>query len=277
MDLDITAYGGAAACRLGRGASIGMAASYFDFSIDSTGERFLPNGPEGFFSPPDFSPHLRRNIQTQRGKDNDWSFAAGFLWGSPKNRWSVGGVYREGPDFTLRAGSVPAPEAEEDQFLFEPSSQQADFHVPDVYGLGVAFRPSDALRLAFDYDRIRYSQLTQGFVDIFDLATLTGGTESPELDRFRIDDADELHLGMEYAFLRRWPVFTLRAGAWYEPDHDLRFEGNNVGFRAVFRQGSDQMHYTAGVGLALRRIQVDAGVDHSDRVSVISLSAGFRH
>jgi hypothetical protein len=49
-----------------------------------------------------------------------------------------------------------------------------------------------------------------------------------------------------------------------------------VGFRAVFRPRGDQMHYTAGVGVALRRLQVDAAVDHSDRVSVIALSAGFR-
>jgi hypothetical protein len=90
-------------------------------------------------------------------------------------------------------------------------------------------------------------------------------------------DADELHLGLEYAFLRHWPIVTLRAGAWHEPDHTLRFEGENVGFRAVFRPRGDQMHYTAGVGMALRRIQVDAAIDHSERVNVVSLSAGFRH
>jgi len=268
MDLDIVAYGGAAACRLGRGVSVGVAASYFDFSIDSIAQRFLPD----LFSAPNFSSDPLLNFQTQQGEDHDWSVAAGFLWESQEKRWSLGGVFREGPDFTFRARSAPGPGT---KLPFEPSDQRAIFHVPDVYGLGLAFRPNDALRLAFDYDRVRYSQLVHGFVDIFDLATLSP-EDSPELDRFRIDDAGELHLGMEYAFLRSWPVLTLRAGAWYEPDHSLRFEGSNVGFRAVFRQGSDQMHYTAGMGIALRRVQVDAGIDHSDRVSVVSLSAGFR-
>lgn len=212
------------------------------------------------------------NSQTQKGEDNDWGIGVGFLWESPQKKWSLGGVYRQGPDFTFRAHSQSEAGA---LLRFEPRDQQAVFHVPDVYGLGFAFRPSDAFRLAFDYDRVLYSQLTDGFVDIFDLATLSPA-QSRELDRFVIDDADELHLGMEYALLRHWPVLTLRAGAWYEQDHSLRFEGDNVGFRAVFRPRGDQMHYTAGAGLALRRIQFDLAIDHSERVSVIALSTGFR-
>jgi hypothetical protein len=81
---------------------------------------------------------------------------------------------------------------------------------------------------------------------------------------------------MEYAFLRHWPVVSVRLGAWHEPDHSLRFEGTNAGFRAVFRRRGDQMHYTAGAGLASRRIQLDIAVDYSDRVSVVSLSTGRR-
>ncbi|HYU30526.1 MAG TPA: outer membrane protein transport protein [Thermoanaerobaculia bacterium] len=268
MQVDVVAYGGAAAYRLGGGFSLGVAVSSFDFSIDSTADRFLPD----LFAAPDFNRDLLVNFQTQQGDDRDLGVNAGFLWESPEKTWSVGGVYRQGPDFTFRAQSrqgrgalVPLHEAD----------QPAFFHVPDVYGLGLGFRPSDALRLAFDYDRVRYSRLTEGFVDIFDLAVLSPG-QPQELDKFQIDDANELHLGLEYAFLQHWPVFTLRAGAWYDPDHSLRFEGKNVGFRAVFRPRGDQMHYTAGVGVALRRLQVDAAVDHSDRVSVIALSAGFR-
>lgn len=268
MNVDVVAYGGAMAYRLGRGFSLGVAASYFDFAIDSTAQRFLPLFP----NPANFTSDPLVNSQTQKGKDSAWGLSAGFLWESPEKRWSVGGVYRQGSAFTFRAESRSEPQALQS---FDPKDQPAVFHVPDVYGAGFAFRPSDSFRLAFDYDRIRYSQLTQGFVDIFDLATLAP-QQSRELDRFVIDDAGELHLGMEYGFLRHWPVLTLRAGAWYEPDHSLRFEGENVGFRAVFRRRGDQMHYTAGAGLALRRLQVDAAVDYSKRVSVIALSAGFR-
>lgn len=268
MDIGITAYGAATAYRLPRDFSLGIAFCYFDFSINSTADRFLP----GLFEKSTFPSDQLVNSQTQQGEDGDWGFNAGFLWESPTGRWSAGGVYRQGPDFTFRARSQP----EENALLrFEPRERQATFHVPDVFGVGLAFRPGDAFRVAFDYDRVLYSQLTDDFVDIFDLATLSP-SQPNEIHRFVIDDADELHLGVEYAFLHRWPVLTVRAGAWYEPDHSLRFEGENVGFRAVFRPRGDQMHYTAGVGMALRRIQVDAAFDHSERVSVVSLSAGFR-
>lgn len=267
MKVDVVAYGGAAAYQLGGGVSLGVAISSFDFSIDSSADRFLPD----LFAAPDFSSDPLVNFQTQQGDDQDWGVNAGFLWESPKKMWSVGGVYRQGPDFTFRAQSRRGPGA---LVELHEADQSAFFHVPDVYGLGLGFRPSDALRVAFDYDRIRYSQLTQGFVDIFDLAVLSPGPQ--ELDKFRIDDADELHLGLEYAFLQHWPIFTLRAGAWYDPDHSLRFEGENVGFRAVFRPRGDQMHYTTGIGISLRRLQLDAAVDYSNRVTVIALSAGFR-
>src|SRR5262249_112827 len=143
----------------------------------------------------------------------------------------------------------------------------------------IGFRPREALRFALDCDHVSYSQLTHGFVDIFDLrnlAPLTGQQIDPELDKFRIDDANEVHLGAEYAFLQHWPVVILGAGAWYDPDHSLRFEGGNAGFRAVFRRRGDQMHYTAGAGLVLRRLQIDAAIDYSKRISVASVSTGFR-
>lgn len=269
MEVDITAYGGAVAYRLPHEFSVGLTISYFDFVIDSQADRFLP----ALSAAPDFRTDRLVNFQSQRGDDSDWGIAAGFLWESRRKIWGVGGVYRQGPDFTFQARSEPGGGA---LLPFEPREKKAAFHVPDVYGIGLAFRPTDSLRLALDYDRVLYSQLTDGFVDIFDLATLSPQLPH-EIDRFVIDDVSEIHLGVEYALLQLWPVLTLRAGAWHEPDHSLRFEGENVGFRAVFRAHGDQMHYTAGAGLALRRLQLDAAIDHSDRVSVISLSAAIRH
>ncbi len=271
MEVDIAAYGTAVAYRLGHsGLSVGATLSYYDFAIDTRADRFLP---VNLTSIPDFTNDPLVNVQTQQGDDTDWGVAAGFLWESREKTWSVGGVYRQGPDFTFQARSEPGDGALLD---FEPREQEAAFHVPDVYGVGLAYRPTDALRLALDYDRILYSQLNDDLVDIFDLATLSPGA-SAELDHFIIKDTGETHLGIEYALLQHWPVLTLRAGAWHEPEHILTFDGNNDGFRAVFRHRGDQMHYTAGAGLALRRIQLDVAVDHSERSSVFCLSAGFRH
>jgi long-subunit fatty acid transport protein len=269
MEVDIAAYGGAAAYRLPLGFSVGATISYYDFSIDTRADRYLPN----LLDTPDFSSDPIVNVQTQQGEDTDWGVAAGFLWESRNKTWSMGGVYRQGPDFTFQARSQPGGG---EVLKFEPREQEATFHVPDVYGLGIAFRPTDALRIALDYDRILYSQLNDDLVDIFDLATISPGA-SAELNGFVIKDTGETHLGIEYALLKHWPVLTLRAGAWHEPEHVLWFDGTNTGFRAVFRHRGDQMHYTAGAGLALRKIQFDVAIDHSDRSSVLCLSSGFRH
>lgn len=273
MEVDIAAYGTAAAYRLPLGFSVGATISYYDFSIDTQADRFLPDLLES----PNFQNDPLVNVQTQQGDDTDWGVAAGFLWESRNKTWSLGGVFRQGPDFTFQARSRPgdAPSSPK----FEPREQDAAFHVPDVYGLGIAFRPTDALRIALDYDRILYSQLNDDLVDIFDLATLSPGAfvDGAELDSFVIKDTGETHLGIEYALLQHWPVVTLRVGGWHEPEHVLWFEGENKGFQAVFRHRGDQMHYTAGAGLALRRIQLDVAIDHSDRSSVLCLSAGFRH
>ncbi len=275
MTVDVSAYGAAVAHRFARsGLSLGLAISYFDFSIDTTARRYLPD----LFSKPDFSPETFVNFQTQAGEDEHWGANAGFLWESRQKRWSLGGVYRQGPRFTFHARSQQVEPVSEDSPQYDPRDQKATFRVPDVYGLGVAFRPKDSLRFAFDYDRVRYSQLTDHFTDIFGLATLPEPyAQDPELDHFVIDDADELHLGVEYTFLQRWPVLSLRAGAWYDPDHSLRFEGSNPGYQAIFRQRGDHVHSTFGAGLATRRLQLDAAIDHSDRVSVISLSMGLRY
>lgn len=271
MSIDVVAYGAAAAYRFGDRLSLGVAISYFNFSIGSTAQRYIPELNHA----PDFEHDPFVNSQAQQGQDHDLGLNVGFLWESRQKRWSIGGVYREGPDFKFQTYSQPEQGA---VGKFQPITQQATFHVPDVYGLGIAYRPRDSFRIALDYDRVLYSQLMQGFVDIFGLSELPAlYTNDPELDQFVIDDAGEIHLGLEYAFLQRWPVLSLRAGAWHEPDHSVRFEGNNMGFRAIFRRREDHLHYTGGVGIATRRLQIDAAIDHSDRTTVLSLSAGFRH
>jgi hypothetical protein len=69
---------------------------------------------------------------------------------------------------------------------------------------------------------------------------------------------------------------SLLAGAWYDPDHSLRFEGQNEGFRAMFRPRPDQVHYTLGLGFSARSVQAYLAYDYSDRTRALSLSAVYR-
>lgn len=270
MRTTIDSVGVSGAYRLTPALSLGAGLSYSDFRIDSLAERFVH--PD-LFAPADLDdPEAVANIQRQWGGDADWSVVAGVLWQSRNRVWSAGAVYRQGPDFGFRTLSRDGPGS---PLTFEPVEGSAVFHVPDVYGLGVAWRPSDRLTVALDWDRVEHSDLLDDFTDVFGLAALFPEGD-PELDRFRIEDADELHLGVELWFPRPGSALLVRLGGWYDPDHGLHFDGENPGLQAVFRGASDQVHATAGVGIATRIYQVDVAVDWSERLTIVSLSVGRR-
>ena len=67
----------------------------------------------------------------------------------------------------------------------------------------------------------------------------------------------------------------MRFGGWHDPDHriSIRGERRNPFDRAIFQPGDDEIHLTAGVGLAFDRFQLDFAIDFSDLVDTASLSA----
>lgn len=265
MTLRIVNHGVSAAYRLNSNFSLGFGISYHDFFIHSETERFLPL----IFEEPEFTDDELASTQTQRGEGSDLSATIGIFWENADRRWSVGGVFRQGSDFKLDATSNPIRQTFPS---IEPSDQETRFHLPDIYGVGIAFKPGK-IRIAFDYDRVEYSDQLNDFVDIFNVEENLG--ISAELDSFEIDDADEFHLGFEYSFLPERPFFV-RFGAWFDPDHTLHFEGDNPGLRAVYRRRGDEMHYTLGFGALIDRYQVNAALDFSERITTASISAVFR-
>ena len=93
-----------------------------------------------------------------------------------------------------------------------------------------------------------------------------------------LSDADEVHLGFEYVFVRAQPIIALRLGAWLDPDHRFRFVGGDDSLsdapaRALLIGGDDELHFSAGVGIVFRRLQVDLAVDLSDLRDTASVSA----
>jgi hypothetical protein len=130
--------------------------------------------------------------------------------------------------------------------------------LPDIYGLGFAYRgPDGRVTVSFQWDRVEYSSIA-------DSLGLGGRT---------IDDVDELHLGGEYVFLGSTPIIAVRLGIWLEPDHQIRATSDVPLFRALLPPGDDEMHYTAGLGIAMQRFQIDLAADFADRVDTVSVSA----
>jgi hypothetical protein len=87
-----------------------------------------------------------------------------------------------------------------------------------------------------------------------------------------LEDADEIHLGGEYAFFVGTSVWAIRAGAWHDPDHYFGSRSSEPVIRAITVPGEDQLHLALGCGVALRRLQIDIGVDLSERIDTASLS-----
>jgi long-subunit fatty acid transport protein len=244
----------------------------------------------GFWGPPLFDDDNVHNTDNQRGDDTDVAINLGFLWRA-NDTWSFGAIFRQGPTFEFDLTNVPGPGASSPVFLvqlFPAPAPGADpvvlridptirpgfrrpgrFKVPDVYGLGFAFRPKNNIKISVDYDRVQYSQLAEGFaMSLF---------EPAEASNYTTDDANEFHFGFEYLFVgMRYPL-AVRFGLWHDPDHKLRYDGLDPGLRASFQGGEDEFHYAGGVGAIFgERFSIDAALDYSERRITTAFSAVFR-
>ena len=262
MQMDAISYGLSGAYRITDALSIGAGLVYYDTSMAIHSDLYLwddlddPMGSGNSYLPEHFVIG-----QTLYSDDRSLGFSAGLLWKiSPL--WSLGGRFREGPIIH------PAGRAQVGSILDlgpeYPPGSVIDFevddevHLPDNYGLGVAYRSADGrLTIGFEWDRVTYS-------DVF--AKL-------EEDDQTIDDADQFHLGGEWVFLETKPLLALRAGLWHDPDHQTRANENaDDHTRALLRPGEDQLHYALGLGIAFENFQIDAALDLSDTVNTASLS-----
>lgn len=224
------------------------------------------------------------NQQLQRGDDDAYTGSIGLIWRSEDARWSAGASYRRGAKFGYQAVNQSAP-GSASPFRIE-SDLKLD--MPNVFGVGFAFRPTEALTLSADINRVEYSKLSDNRVDIFD----SEATQVlPELS-----DGTEYRLGAEYQFTSMGgnPLY-FRAGLWRDPAHQLAVR-RAANFRGLFgadgslvvegvsaltdtllfRPGEAEMHYSVGLGWASERFQVDAAADFSKLVDTYSLSTVWR-
>ena len=261
-EMDILSYGLSAAYRISDRLDIGLGAVYYDSSFDSeVGVFFWDEDtiPSAFATNSYLPERLVLNERVEFD-DADWALTAGLLWKLSENI-SVGGVYRQAPKIdvgvTLTAGQTVDYGVPPGEVI---SQDTRTLELPTLYGVGFAYRSGDGrFTVTFQWDRAEYSNIVQ----------------SLGLDDRAIDDANELHLGAEYVFLEATPIVAVRFGAWHEPDHQMRDTSGDILSRALLPRGDDELHFAAGVGVAMQNFQVDLGVDFADRVDTVSLSAIF--
>ncbi len=262
LDVRQRTFGVAGAWQVHPKFSIGATARYQRFREAAFTFRF-----DTFFNPSTVSVQATAKAD---GEDvtieevDDITFAVGFKW-APHDKFSVGGVYKKGPEFNTPLFFAGA--ATDNEFL-----QIADtkFHIPDIAGIGVSYRPIPVLTINVDAVHVKYSNLTDDFVaSVADVRGLSG-------DTFEAADVTELHIGAEYFFSTRIPV-AIRAGFWRDPAHSVTWRGpltnpNFIAEALLYPEGQAQNHFSIGAGLAWPRFQIDAAYDTSENYRVASLS-----
>lgn len=260
-ELELISYGLSGAFKVLENLSLGLSLNYFDGRLSGSQMHYLwdEDTPEGYFGPTSFLAERLLAGAEFNTDGSDVAFGAGLLWRFAE-QWSFGGFYRQAPsfdfDFTLNGG--PAGN-NPDLPPGSSATQSSSIDYPDVYGAGLAYRTADGrLTLSFEWDHVEYSR-------IFDSL---GATNSGEF----IPDADEYHLGAEYAFLQSRPLFALRAGIWRDPNHQVRSSFDDAILDGLLGLGDDEMHYAIGFGTVLKSVQLDVAADFSERQDSVSIS-----
>lgn len=289
-DLDIVNYGASFGWRATDAISVGAGLSWYDFSMDTSVVRYRLGGTIGNAAD-------LQNVQVQQGDDHDFGFNLGLLYHGSDN-FQIGLSYRSAPEFEYRRRNVLGPASGFDGFVSVDST--ARFEAPDMFGIGFAWRVSDALTITADVNKVNYSNLTDPTESAFypDDVVAASPVLQETLDRLRIDDVIEPHLGLEWVMLEMEHPLSIRVGAWYEDRHTIRFEGDLREFEQLvdrlppderdlafldplanailFSVGESEVHYSVGLGWAFRSFQIDFAADFSDQRDTLSLSGVWR-
>lgn len=274
LRLRIVNEGASFALRLGNHLSAGLGLSVYHFELSSVTDRY---NLTGFYSPPDFAANNVESFETQNGAASDVGVDAGLLWTSTSRQWHAGAVYRQGPRFDFATSNQAGPAVGAPGTVY--ASNTASFHVPDFYGAGASYQPTDQWTVSVEYDRIRYSQLASGSIDIYSPPAI----QDPAVRQLLANDVNQVHLGLEYELPFQLRRLFLRLGGWTDPDHRVRFVRSPSPedveaelLSALFVHGPQEIHATCGVGISLgNRMDINAGFDYSRLVSVASLTAVF--
>ncbi len=258
----VDTYGAALGFKVNDRLSFGFGLNYYLLDVRTTTDRF---------SPADGSILSREANLDGKGK-------VGFTLGARMaiTEWMSAGLsYRHAPSLGYSA-VLSSP-----NFPGQSITKKTDLNVPDVFGVGISIRPSDAWVVNLDVSRVYYSEVTDHLISLFD------ASQTAELDPLKLDDGTEVRLGAEYTFATTHP-FSLRAGVWSDPAHQLVYRGNAPTFdpatgdaaanAATFSAGrtGSQTHYAIGAGIAFSKFQIDLGADFSDSSDTVSASGVFR-
>jgi long-subunit fatty acid transport protein len=189
-----------------------------------------------------------------------FTFNAGVLV-TPVSKVSLGAVYKKGENFDFTQNFAVTVSDGVDSVDITRRTQAVPVRIPDVFGGGLAVRPTENWVVSADVVRVAYSD-----------ADLGAGSENlyqsnGEGGREALADATEIHVGTEYTFPvgSDW-LLAVRAGFYTDPDHD-----------GLAGLNSDQTHVTIGGGVVVKnRVQLDVAGNFADFIKEGLLSVVVR-
>jgi len=218
--------------------------------------------------------------------DSDVTLTFGLLWRIVE-KVSFGAVYRQGGDFavpetmiatTIDQSLVPGMITqtaffnESDTFVTPQNKSFSfpnEFHIPDVLGAGISYKPVPHVTFSLDVVNIGYSDLMQGFNSRLNVLTVGFATEADAA--FTLDDQTNIHFGSEavFALPNKRAAVILRTGTHQDKDSRLRSDfapgGFGLGENKNFPGRKDEIHYSLGIGLVFgNNLQIDTAADFSE-------------
>jgi long-subunit fatty acid transport protein len=250
-------FGAAVAFKLGSKVAIGGSLQASQVSLESLGRFTFPVSVVNYLFQGTLAPDVS-------GAELTWN--AGVLF-TPVPKVSLGAVYKKGAktEFT-QDFQITLSNGLETIESGAPVPTVVPINVPDVFGGGLALRPTESFTVLVDVVRIKYSQasLSPEQSNIYQTFGFGGDNGAYEA----LTDKTEFHLGAEYTWAggSDW-IFALRAGYYSDPDHD--------GIKGI---DSGQHHATLGGGVVIKnRLQVDVAGNFAKNIrdALISLVVRF--
>ena len=257
-ELNLVNWGGTASVRAGI-VSVGGGVYVSQLSYDSLLTGF--NTPADFYAAPVYTQQIYQSTQT--GDDTGLGFSAGVMV-SPNDMVQFGASYRRGAKFDFE-GNLNYP-----GFPEVSGTYTGEFKAPDNFGAGVSVRPFQGLMIAFDVNRVTYSDLT-------DFVRTQVRFFEEDRPLYSVDDATEVHLGGEYVFSQFALLPAVRAGVWRETQHAVTYTGTDILYTTTASLARDVTHFSFGGGIAPSpRFEINAGFDVADTANTMSFSAILR-
>lgn len=236
--MTLRSVGASASLRPGSRLSLGLTVTYYDLKLCSDTQRGIGSVENQDICSPalsgqDLSAQPYDNRFQASFKDSNVSYAFGALIGKSDDPVSFGVTYVHRPKFSgVSVFSRPGFNSKHPGFD-DISKQDVAIRFPDSFGIGLATKPHDRWAIAFDVNRIFYSQLMDNYYnaryrqDFVDNA-IQHGTPVNQLyaqdfqkSTLKVDDGNEYRFGVEYNHHAGSGAIAFRGGYWHEPFHSV--------------------------------------------------------